>query len=360
MSNTPETAVNHLVKIDSYSIEPLRDLFVNMGYKRFRADQVYEWIHGKGVKDFDEMTNVSVKAREELKNVFEFTPMETIKVQRSEMDGSIKVLIRLEDGNLVESVVLADYERNTGCISTQVGCRMGCTFCSTAKMGFERNLSVAEIVGQVAELNRILAEEDRRLTNLVFMGMGEPLDNSDNLLDSIRILMDRKTFAFSHKRITVSTCGLTDKMMRLFELETPVNLAVSINAATQEKREQIMPVTKKYPLKDLIKGIKRLPSVKRKMIMAEYVLMKGFNDTPEDAKALAAILKGIRVKVNLIPYNSGMGGGYEPPSENETLKFQDYLIQEKIGTFIRKSLGSDIDGACGQLYANTRKEEENG
>jgi 23S rRNA (adenine2503-C2)-methyltransferase len=349
-----------LIMIDSLSKEGLRDYFMQHGFEKFRADQVFDWLHNKRVFDFAQMTNLSKKLREMLELECGFTEYEIARKQRSKIDDSEKFLFRLADGNMVESVTLRDFDRSTGCISTQVGCRMGCTFCSTATMGFVRNLTVGEILLQVRVMDDMLRLEGRRLTNLVFMGMGEPLDNLDNLLPAITVLMDDNGYGFSHRRITVSTSGLTDRIPRLFDIEKPVNLAVSINAPTQEKREKIMPISRKYPLDELVKMVKSVPVHKKKMIMIEYVLLKGINDSPEDARIFAKLVKGMRVKVNLIGYNSSKDGNFKTAGEKETLKFQEYLIKERIGTFIRKSLGSDIDGACGQLYANTTKGAKDG
>jgi 23S rRNA (adenine2503-C2)-methyltransferase len=339
------------ILVDSLSKEDLFNYFLSIGFEKFRADQVFDWIHKKHVTDFNEMTNLAKKLREKLLEDCAFTPFLVERVQVSKEDGSLKFLHKLHDGEHVESVVLADFDRFTGCISTQVGCRMGCSFCSTAKMGLVRNLSVAEIVLQVRKMNENLARYGNRLTNLVFMGMGEPLDNIDNVKGAITILLDDHGYGFSYKKVTVSTSGLTNKLLSLFDMEKPVNLAVSLNAPTQAQREKIMPVSRKFPLDELIKTLKSLPVNKRKMIMLEYVLLKGVNDSPEDARNLAKLVKGMRIKMNLIGYNAAQGGLFKAVGEKETLKFQEYLVKEGIGTFIRKSLGSDIDGACGQLYA---------
>ncbi|MGE4498490.1 MAG: 23S rRNA (adenine(2503)-C(2))-methyltransferase RlmN [Deferribacterales bacterium] len=346
-----------LIMLDSMSKETMREYFAEIGFEKFRADQIFDWIHNKRVLDFEQMTNLSKKLREKLTAECGFTRFEVIKEQRSMQDDSMKLLFRLSDGNMIEAVTLRDFDRATGCISTQVGCRMGCAFCSTAKMGFIRNLTVGEILLQVRTMDNMLRSEGRRLTNLVFMGMGEPLDNLENLLPAITVLLDDNGYGFSYRRITVSTSGLTDKLPKLFELDKPVNLAVSINAPTQAKREQIMPISRKFPLDELMRVVRSLPVSKHKMIMIEYVLLKGFNDSEEDARAFAKLIRGMPVKVNLIAYNSSKDGEFRSSGEKETLKFQQYLIQERIGTFIRKSLGSDIDGACGQLYAKTAKEK---
>lgn len=342
--------------IDSHSLQGLKDFAVANGMEKFRGAQVYKWVHHRGSENIAEMTDLSAAVRQKLMEMTKITVCEPVKYQVSAQDGSVKALFRMEDGEHVESVVLSDGTRMTACISSQVGCRMGCAFCSTAKMGLVRNLTVGEILKQVKRLNEYLAKDDRKLNNIVFMGMGEPLDNIDNVLEAITILLDDDGYGFSHKKITLSTCGVTDNIIKLFQIDTPVNLAVSINAPTQEKRKELMPVSNKYPLAELVKTLKTLPIQKRKSITIEYVMLKGINDSIKDADDLAKLLKGLeKVKVNLILYNSGADPVYQAPDENDALKFQQYLINKKIGVFIRKSLGSDIDGACGQLRANYEK-----
>ncbi|MGE4319101.1 MAG: 23S rRNA (adenine(2503)-C(2))-methyltransferase RlmN [Deferribacterales bacterium] len=342
--------------IDSHCLEGLKAFAVSEGMEKFRGEQIYKWIHHSGCEDIAGMTNLSNAIREKLTEKAKFTVMEPVKVQKSAQDGSVKVLFRLEDGEHIESVILSDGTRMTACISSQVGCRMGCAFCSTAIMGLKRNLTVGEILKQVKRLNDILAETDDRLNNIVFMGMGEPLDNIDNVMEAITVLLDDNGYGFSHKKITLSTCGVAENIEKLFKIKTPVNLAVSINASTQEQRKSIMPISAKYPLSDLMKVLKNLPLQKRKSITIEYVLLKGINDSMKDADNLVKLLKGLdKVKVNLILYNSGADEKYQAPEEKDALKFQQYLINNRIGVFIRKSLGSDIDGACGQLRARHEK-----
>ncbi len=342
--------------IDSHCLDGLKEFAVSEGMEKFRGEQIYKWIHHSGCEDIAGMTNLPNSVREKLAEKVKFTVMDPVKVQRSAQDGSVKVLFRLEDGEHIESVILSDGTRMTACISSQVGCRMGCAFCSTAAMGLKRNLTVGEILKQVKRLNGILAESDDRLNNIVFMGMGEPLDNIDNVLEAITVLLDDNGYGFSHKKITLSTCGVAENIEKLFKIKTPVNLAVSINASTQEQRKSIMPVSAKYPLSDLMKVLKNLPLQKRKSITIEYVLLKGINDSMKDADNLVKLLKGLdKVKVNLILYNSGADEKYQAPEEKDALKFQQYLINNRIGVFIRKSLGSDIDGACGQLRARHEK-----
>lgn len=346
--------------IDSHCLAGLKAFAVDNGMEKFRGEQVYKWIHHRGSEDISEMSDLSAKAREKFISMTKFTVCEPVQFQVSKQDGSVKALFKLEDGEFIESVILSDGERQTACISSQVGCRMGCAFCSTAMMGLKRNLTVGEILKQVKRLNEFLEKEGRsRLNNIVFMGMGEPLDNIDNVLEAITVLLDDNGYGFSHKKITLSTCGLTENIIKLFSIDTPVNLAVSINAPSQEQRKEIMPVSNKYPLPELISTLKKLPLQKRKSITIEYVMMKGINDSLFDAHKLVKLLKGMdKVKVNLILYNSGADPKYQAPDEKDALKFQEYLINNRIGVFIRKSLGSDIDGACGQLRANYGKKSK--
>lgn len=340
------------IYLDSHNLENLQGIIKSLGMEKFRAKQIYKWVHHQGSESIDEMTNLSVSARGQLSEISGFTVMDVEKTQESRIDGSVKFLFRLEDGEHIESVILNDGRRYTACISSQVGCRMGCAFCSTAKMGLVRNLTVGEIVKQVKRLNEYLAERDAKLHNLVYMGMGEPLDNIDNVMQSLDILLDDDGYGFSHRKITLSTCGVADKIEQLFSMDTPVNLAVSINSPDQDKRKGIMPVSNKHSLSELMAVLRKLPLQKRKSVTIEYVLLKGINDSVEDAKKLVNLLKGLdKVKVNLILYNQGGMPEYQAPAEKDALKFQEYLISKKIGVFIRKSLGSDIDGACGQLRA---------
>jgi len=338
--------------LDSLSLKYLQELVIGLGMPKFRAMQIYKWIHHKKCEEISDMTDISVADRKKLSEVGVFTSLDVSDIRKSAKDGSVKFLFRLFDGELIEAVILNDGKRFTACISSQVGCRMGCTFCATAKLGLKRNLTTGEIVKQVKRLNEYLADSEKKLNNLVFMGMGEPLDNLDNVKSALTILLDDNGYGFSHRKITLSTCGLTDKITELFEMDTPVNLAVSVNSPDDEIRKEIMPVANKYPLSSLMDVLKKLPLTKRKSITIEYVLLKGFNDSIEDAKKLVKMLKGLdKVKVNLITYNSGAEAGFSSPSEKETLKFQEYLISNNVGVFIRKSLGSDIEGACGQLRA---------
>ncbi|MCX8083744.1 MAG: 23S rRNA (adenine(2503)-C(2))-methyltransferase RlmN [Calditerrivibrio sp.] len=340
-----------MMKIDCLTKKQLRDYFISLGEEPYRGDQVYKWIYGKGVKSFSEMTDLPAKLQEKLTHIASFTEIRTLDYRVSTNDGSIKFLFLLEDGNKVESVALKDRGRITLCISSQVGCRLGCEFCTTGRIGFIRNLSCGEILGQVIEVERFLKKSEDTVSNIVYMGMGEPLDNLDEVLKSLEILTDDDGLGFSHRRVTVSTAGLVDKIDKLFEISKQVNLAVSLNATTDRVRDRIMPVNKRFNISNLMTKLRTLPIQKRKRITIEYVLIKGVNDTLEDAKRLIKLIKGLPVKVNLIVFNPGPGSAYSSPTEETVQRFQNYLVENHITAFLRKSLGKDIDGACGQLYA---------
>lgn len=340
-------------KIDCLSAEELKEIIENYSEQSFRSKQIYNWLYHNNVTSFDMMTNIPVSLRDRLASEYEFTYFEEVK-RFTSSDGSIKFLFRLEDGESIESVLLSDGSRISGCISTQVGCRMGCKFCATSRaVGFKRNLTVGEILAQVSTLRKS-AEElfDERLSNLVFMGMGEPLDNIDNLSKSLSILLDDEAFGFSHRKITVSTSGLINGINKFFQMKTPVNLAVSINAPNEQIRQSIMPVTNKNHLNDLIQTLKNIDLDKRKRITLEYVLLGGINDSLSHAKEFVQLIKGIKAKINLISYNGSPYSEFKMPSEKNVLQFQEYLINNNITAFIRKKLGQDIAGACGQLAAD--------
>lgn len=340
-------------KIDCLSAEEIKEVVENFSEQSFRGKQIYNWLYHNNVTSFDMMTNIPASLREKLSSEYEFTYFEEVK-RLTSSDGSIKFLFRLEDGESIESVLLSDGSRISGCISTQVGCRMGCKFCATAgAVGFKRNLTVGEILAQVAALRKS-AEElfEERLLNLVFMGMGEPLDNIDNLQKSLTILLDDEAFGFSHRKITVSTSGLISGIKKFFQMETPVNLAVSINAPNEKIRASIMPVTNKNHLNDLIQTLRNVDLDKRKRITLEYVLLGGVNDSLAHAKEFVQLIKGIKAKINLISYNGSPYSEFKTPNEKNVLQFQEYLINNNLTAFIRKKLGQDIAGACGQLAAD--------
>lgn len=344
------------IVLDNLSREELIDYFISINEKKFRADQVYKWLYSKSADNFESMTDLSKSLREKLATGTRLTKVTLVETTKSKIDGSIKLLLKLEDNNFIESVILKDSTRLTGCISSQVGCRMGCKFCNTAKIGLIRNLSSAEIIRQIQKVNEVaLKEYGKELSNLVFMGMGEPLDNLNNLIKALEIILDENGMNFSHRKVTVSTCGISNNINKLFKLKNAPNIAISLNATNDETRNNIMPVNKKFPLNRLLEDIRKLPLPKRKRITFEYVLLKNINDSLEDAKRLIKMLHKIPSKINLIIYNQTEDSKFEQIDYDNVLKFQKILTDAGFSALIRKSLGADIDGACGQLYANYLK-----
>lgn len=338
--------------LDNLSKQELVDFFTSIGEKKFRAEQVYKWLYSKYSDEFESMTDLSKTLREKLTQIAHLTKLKVAEITQSKVDGSMKILMKLSDNNFIESVILKDSDRLTGCISSQIGCRMGCKFCNTSKIGLIRNLTSGEIIRQIQLVNKIsISEFGKNVSNLVFMGMGEPLDNIDNLIKALDIILDENGLNYSHRKVTVSTSGLSNKIINLFELKNAPNIAISLNATNEKTRSMIMPVNNKYPIKTLLADIKKLPLQKRKRITFEYVILKGINDSIDDARRLIRLLNGIPSKVNLISYNTTKDSVFEKTPYENILKFQKVLTDAGICALIRKSLGEDIDGACGQLYA---------
>lgn len=334
--------------------EGLSRFLAEQGEPAFRAVQILKWVYGRGVTDPSLMTDLSKGLREKLRDVLDFTPpaIDTMQVAK---DGTRKYLFRLRDGNSIESVMIPDDERKTLCMSTQVGCAMGCRFCFTARGGLRRDLPAGEIAWQFAAVERDLAgvsatneKAERTLTNIVFMGMGEPLENLDNLVDAIEILTADWGFQWSAKRITVSTVGIIPNIGPLLE-RTNANLAVSLHATTPEQRLKIVPMEKKYPMLELLETCRNLDLPRRQRITFEYVVLAGVNDSIEDAARLGKLLRGIPAKVNLIPFNEFPGAPYHAPKHSDVLAFQARLQRDGYGVFIRRQRGEDILAACGQL-----------
>lgn len=326
-----------------------------LGERPFRARQLYRWMHQKGATSFEEMTDLSKGLRAKLSSVAKLAPVVKDLEQRS-VDGTIKYRFRTEDGKLIESVYMPSEDRKTLCVSTQVGCAMGCTFCMTGTLGLKRNLTPGEIVGQIHAVNREIRrnenlEMDRPLTNLVFMGMGEPLHNFENLKKALSILQSQDGPNFSHRHITVSTVGLVP-MIERFGAETDVKLAISLNASCDEQRSKVMPVNRKWNIAALMEACRKFPLRQGRRITFEYVLLEGVNDTDQDAERLIALLQDVPAKVNLIPYNENPGLGFHSVIDRRAEAFRELLAQGGVAAFIRKNRGRDIAAACGQL-ANT-------
>ena len=345
----------------SLSLEELQLLVDRMGEKPYRARQLFRWLHFRGAGAFEEMSDLPRPFRERLFNDTRLDTLTIDAVQQSS-DGTRKYRLRTQDGKLIEAVYMPDLDgeaddgvvgiRRTLCVSTQVGCAMGCSFCMTATMGLVRNLTAGEIADQVyrvnADLRALGISGDRPLTNLVYMGMGEPLHNYASVMRSLELLLHPEGANFSHRHITVSTSGLVPNIVRFGE-ESQVKLAVSLNATTDEQRAQLMPVDKKWNIAALLDAVRKFPSKQGRRVTFEYVLLRGVNDTEADAVRLAALLKGMPVKVNLIPYNENPGLGFGDPGEARLQAFRKILIARDVTSMVRKNRGRDIAAACGQL-----------
>ena len=317
-----------------------------LGLEKYRARQIRQWLFKKLVSSFDEMTNLSGSLKNLLGDRAKVTHLEKVRTQVSQ-DTTEKYLFRLDDGGHIETVLIPERDHYTLCVSSQVGCAMGCAFCLTGKQGFKRNLTPAEIIDQVIEVRRSMASPER-LTNIVFMGMGEPLANYNGVVKAIGNMVAADAMNFSHRRVTLSTCGLVPFIRRLGG-DTTINLAISLNAADNETRNLLMPVNRQYEIGSLIEACRDFPLPNRRMITFEYILINGMNDSPEDARNLARLLTGLRAKVNLIPFNPFPGLKMSAPPKEKILAFQDILVNKHLTAILRKSKGQDISAACGQL-----------
>jgi len=344
----------HIEKINLLGLnrQDMEAFFASLGEKAFRASQLTKWIHQLNVSDFDQMTNISKALREQLKAKTCIKPLDVVVDQLS-TDGTRKWLMALPDNNRIEAVFIPEDDRGTLCISSQVGCALDCSFCSTARQGFSRNLSVAEIISQVWMATRLLEEEHkpgRKITNIVLMGMGEPLLNFDNVMKAIDIMLDDFAYGLSKRRVTVSTAGVVPAMDRLADRHD-VQLAISLHATNDQLRNDLVPINKKYNLDQLLDACRRFMAKRspRSRLTIEYVMLAGVNDSKEDAEQLIKSLKDISVLINLIPFNPFTGSGYKTSSNNAVRRFQDVLMKAGLTTVIRKTRGDDIDAACGQL-----------
>lgn len=351
-----------------FSLSELENYFINeLKEPKFRAKQVFEWIYKKGASDFSQMSNLNNSLKSILKNTFYIDSVNPIKCQQS-IDGSKKYLFELQDGKRIESVLLpmkdeindengklVRHARYTICVSSQVGCKMGCAFCFTAKGGFIRNLSAGEIVGQILRIKRENAIAYERRVNIVYMGMGEPLDNLENVAKAIELLKHNDALAIGARRQTISTSGLASQIKKLGELDLGVLLAISLHAVSDELRQTLMPVNKAYNIAAVIQAVREFPIDLRKRVMFEYLLLGGVNDDIADAKALLRLLDGIRAKVNLILFNPHEGSDFKRPSLKSAQNFRDFLQAKGLTCTIRESKGLDISAACGQLKEQSQK-----
>jgi len=338
---------NGRVALKDLSLRELEAFIVSLGEKPFRAIQVARWLYGKGVGTFEEMTNLSRSFRQKLEEAAWISRLGSAEVHSSE-DGTRKFRFILADGEAVESVLLPERDHLTLCLSSQVGCPLGCRFCLTGKRGWVRDLRASEIIDQVVGIQSTLSPGEK-LTNLVLMGMGEPLLNYQNVLQALEVLRSPLGFQFSNRRITLSTAGIIPEMVELLSRRNFVKLAISLSATTDEQRSSLMPINRKYPLKSLLSACREIPLPNRERITFEYVLIHGVNDSPEDARRLTHLLKGIKAKVNLIAFNEYPGSPFRRPSEEGVQNFREILMAKGFTAMLRQSKGSDILAACGQL-----------
>ena len=332
--------------IKSQSLSELKKTMEGLSEKPFRAKQIYEWLHKKQTDSFQEMTNLSVSLREKLERNCSVMSLKVVEVQTSKLDGTQKYLFALPDGNVVESVLMKYRHGNSVCISSQVGCKMGCRFCASTIDGWTRNLLPSEMLDQVYKIQKLSKE---RVSNVVVMGTGEPLDNYDNLLRFIHMLSDENGLHISQRNITVSTCGIVPRMYDLAEENLQITLAISLHASNQQKREELMPVAKKYSLEELMEACRNYFKKTGRRLTFEYSLVGGENDSQEDAEELAHLIKGLNCHINLIPVNPIKERSYVQSDKKVIANFQNKLEKYQINVTIRREMGRDIDGACGQL-----------
>jgi 23S rRNA (adenine2503-C2)-methyltransferase len=333
------------------TLNELEDFLVKQGKQRFRAEQIFKWVYQKGVTDFKAMSNLAKDFCDEMSKLIEFR-LPVVTEQLDSIDGTRKFLMEVEGGKNIEAVLIPNAERLTLCVSSEVGCAMGCRFCFTSKMGLMRRLNAAEIVGQF--LNAAASLKDgRRITNIVFMGMGEPLDNVDNVTRAIEIIHNQMGIGFARRKITVSTSGLAPLIKNV--ADAGVRLAISLNATTNDIRDKVMPINRKYPLEVLLQACKDYVAQTGEMITFEYVLLKGVNDSVDDAHRIAKLTRGIPSKINLIPFNEHPDSGFTRPTSHSVHDFQKVLMDLGKHVLIRKTMGRDIFAACGQLRSEMEK-----
>jgi len=341
-----------MINLYGQTLPKLQELMVAEGQKPYRAIQLYTWIYEKHATSFDEMSDISLKFREVLKEKY-CLEIPSVYLKQVSSDGTIKCLVQLKDEMKVECVLMRYDYGCAVCVSSQVGCNMGCSFCSSGLLGKQRNLEPEEMVGEVLVINNLLKEEGKgqHVTHVVVMGTGEPFDNYDNVMDFVRIINAQKGLAIGARHITVSTCGLPDKIRKYAEEGLQTNLAISLHAPNNEKRNQLMKVNKAYPLEVLMPAIKDYEATAKRRVTYEYLLIEGVNDSKEDANELIKLIRGTMGYVNLIPFNETNQCSYKRPSGNRIHAFLDYLTKGGVTATIRKEFGSDIDAACGQLKA---------
>lgn len=358
-------------EIRELSLPELREKMRELSEKPFRAEQIYSWLHERLCASFDEMSNLSLPLREKLKEHFRLFLPEPVKILSSSLDGTRKFIFRLEDGHIIESVFMRYRHGNTVCISSQVGCRMGCRFCASTLEGLARNLSAAEMLTQVYQIQRLLGE---RISNVVVMGSGEPLDNYENLTKFVRMISDERGLHLSQRNLTVSTCGLVPELFRLSEEGFQLTLALSLHAPNDEIRRRLMPIAARYPLSELLPAVQHYFERTGRRVSFEYSVVRNLNDTREEAEALSSLLKKLRdegegsagqqkgfpLHVNLIPVNPIRERSWERPERRRIEDFQHILEKNGISATIRREMGADISGACGQLRRDYLGEKRSG
>ncbi len=354
----PEACGSRLMtkpNVKDMTLQEIESFVTGLGKEQYRARQIMKWIYQQGAPSFAEMTNLSKEFRADMEERARISNLDIVRTEISE-DTTKKILVHLEDGLFIESVLIPGASHWTLCVSTQAGCKMNCAFCFTAKSGFARNLTAAEIVDQIVQA-KFRTEEGPGINNLVFMGMGEPLDNYDNVLKAIAIITSDYGLSLSTRKITLSTCGLAPAIERLGR-DSAVNLAVSLNAPDDRRRSELMPINKKYPLAALIKACKSYPMPRRRRITFEYILIAGMNDSPADARLLVKTFGNLRCKFNLILFNEYPGSPFRAPSAKAVEAFQRVLVDHHFTAVVRQSRGKDILAACGQLSGRHKEESE--
>ena len=343
--------------IKSLSLQELEAEIKELGDKAFRAKQIYQWLHQKLVTDFDQMSNISRELRNKLKEHYTLTALQAIDVKISQIDGTRKYLFRLADGNVIESVWMQYHHGNSVCISSQVGCRMGCRFCASTLDGLERNLTASEMLDQIY---RIQVQTGERVSNIVIMGSGEPMDNYDNVVRFVRMISDPNGLNISQRNITISTCGIVPGIRKLTQENLQVTLALSLHAPNDEVRKTLMPVANSYKLADVLAACREYFDKTGRRLTFEYSLVSGVNDNLQEARALVSLLKGMHGHVNLIPVNPIKERDYVQSSQRAIQEFKNYLEKNGINATVRREMGRDINGACGQLRKSYLEEESKG
>lgn len=340
--------------IYDYSYEELENYITKKGMRKFRAQQLFTWLYKKRVNSFDEMTDLAKDFRKMLEKEFEFSSLEVVDKQVAS-DGTVKYLFKLFDGHLIETVLMHNDYGKSVCVTSQVGCNMGCKFCASGLLKKKRNLTVSEMVSQVLFVQKELDKTNERVRNIVVMGIGEPFDNYDNTIQFMKTINSDHGLEIGARKITVSTCGIAPKIRQFADENYQFNLAISLHAPNDELRSKIMPINQAYPLKDLLASLDYYASKSNRRITFEYILLRGLNDTQECANQLAEIIKNRNAYVNLIPYNSVDESGFESTSDRQSLKFYDMLMKLGVKATLRAKHGDEIEAACGQLRAQSER-----